>query len=141
MRNASVARSVRHVYIIPVRMLYIVQLSLNNLSCAYASLLMLKSSFTDIMQEYKALCAEVSSADSTSWTHEHTLETLKRTCHLGALLSEGLLGVEIMYKAIVDRQNALLSVSSTGQGMSVDVVRGPVQDGSKATHSRPYWRT
>ncbi len=131
MRNASVARSVTHVYlIITVRMLYIVQLSLNNLSCAYASLVMLKSSFTDIMQEYKALCAEVSSADSTSWTHEHTLETLKRTCHLGALLSEGLLGVEIMYKAIVDRQNALLSVSSTDKGMTVDVVRGPVQDGS-----------
>lgn len=58
-------------------MLYIVQLSLNNLSCAYASLVMLKSSFTDIMQEYKALCAEVSSADSTSWTHEHTLENFK----------------------------------------------------------------
>jgi hypothetical protein len=100
----------------------------------------------DIMQEYKALCAEVSSADSTSWTHECTLETLKRTYNLGALLSKGLLGGEIIYKAIVDRQNALLSVSSTDQGMSVDLVRGPVQDGSvsvekKATHSRPYWRT
>jgi hypothetical protein len=91
---------------------------------------MLKSSFTDIMQEYKALCAEVSSSDSTSWTHKRTLETLKRTCHLGALLSKGLLGVESMYKAIVDRQNALLSVSSTDQGMSLDIVRGLVQDGS-----------